>query len=102
MKRYRLSTLAESDLEDIWVYVARDRGVDVADRVVADIMDRVVLLASHPKAGRLRNEIAAGLRSFPVRNHIIYYRHEPAHILVARVLHGSRDQAAAVAPHSEG
>jgi toxin ParE1/3/4 len=102
VKRYRLSTLAECDLEEIWVYVARDRGVDSANRVIDDIMDRVVLLASRPKAGRRRHEIAAGLRSFPVRNHIIYYRPEQGHILIARVLHGSRDQASAVEPQGEG
>lgn len=83
------------------MYVARDRGVDVADRLIADIMDRIDLLASHPEAGRERDDIAAGLRSFPVRNHIIYCRPERACILVARVLRGSRDQASAVEPQSD-
>jgi toxin ParE1/3/4 len=82
--------------------VAQDRGVDVANRLVDDITDRCVLLASHPDAGRLRDEIAAGLRSFPVRNHIIYYRPEQGHILIARILHGSRDQSSAVEPQGEG
>lgn len=93
MNRYRLSPLAELDLDEIWLYVAQDRSVDVASRLVDDITERFVLLASHPEAGRLREEITAGLRSFPVKNHIIYYRPEPGHILIARVLHGSRDQA---------
>ncbi len=101
MKRYRLSKLAESDLEDIWVYVAGDRGVEVADRMVAEIVDRFALLATHPQAGRLRDDIAAELRSFPVQGHIIYYRPERARILVARVLHGSRDQASAFGPPDE-
>lgn len=101
MKRYRLSKLAESDLEDIWVYVAGDRGVEVADRMVAEIVDRLVLLATHSKAGRLRDDIAAELRSFPVQGHIIYYRPERARILVARVLHGSRDQASALGLQDE-
>ena len=87
MKRYRLAKLAESDFEDIWVYVAGDRGVEVADRMVGEIVDRFALLATHPQAGRLRDDIAAELRSFPVEGHIIYYRPERARILVARVLH---------------
>lgn len=49
MKRYRLSKRAESDLEDIWVYVAGHRGVEVADRMVAEIVDRFALLATHPE-----------------------------------------------------
>jgi toxin ParE1/3/4 len=98
---YRLSTLAESDLEAMWLFVARDRSVEVANRLVDDITDRFVLLASHPDAGRLRDEIAAGLRSFPVRHHIIYDRPEPGHVLIARILHGSRDQSSAVEPQGE-
>jgi toxin ParE1/3/4 len=98
---YRLSTLAESDLDAIWLFAARDHSIEVANRLVDDITDRCVLLADHPEAGRRRDEIAAGLRSFPVRNHIIYYRPEPGHVLIARILHGSRDQAAAVKPRGE-
>ena len=34
MNRYRLSPLAELDLEEIWLYVAQDRGVASADRLI--------------------------------------------------------------------
>ena len=87
MKRVRLSRIAETDLDEIWLYVAGDGGVDVANQ---------------PNAGRLRDELAIGLRSFPVENHIIYYRPEPSHILIARVLHGRRDQASTLGPQEEG
>jgi toxin ParE1/3/4 len=96
VKRFRLSKLAETDLDEMWLYVARDRGVDVADRRLDDVMDCIVLLAGQPKAGRLRDELAVGLRSFPVKSHIIYYRPEASCILIARVLHGHRDQAPAL------
>jgi plasmid stabilization system protein ParE len=45
--------------------VARDRSVEVANRLVDDITDRCVLLADHPEAGRLRDEIAAGFAASP-------------------------------------
>ena len=61
MNCYRLSTLAASDLEAMWLFVARDRSVEVANRLVDDITDRFVLLADHPEAGQLRDEIAAGI-----------------------------------------
>lgn len=102
MKRFRLSKLAEADLDETWLYVAGDRGVHVADRLLDDITDRIVMLASHPNAGRLRDELAAGLRSFPVKSHIIYYRREQSYILIARVLHGSRDQPSALGTEGEG
>lgn len=43
--------------------------------------------------GRLRPELGSGVRSFVVENYVIYYRHEDD-VLIARVLHGRRDQAA--------
>ena len=98
MKRFRLSKVAEADLDEIWLYVAADGGVDVANRLIDDILDRIVLLASQPNAGRLRDEVAVGLRSLAVHRHVIYYRPAPSHILIARILHGSRDQASAIDP----
>ena len=102
MRRFRLSRLAEADLDEMSLHVAGDRGVDVADHLLDDIMGRIVLLASQPDAGRPRAELAVGLRSFPVKSHVIYYRREQGHILIARVLHGSRDQPSALGTEGEG
>jgi toxin ParE1/3/4 len=91
---YRLSALAEQDLEEIWSYVAEDASPTTADRLIDAIIDRFELLAEQPRMGRLRPEFGEGVRSFTVENHVIYYRHADD-VLVARVLHGRRDQAAA-------
>lgn len=91
---YRLSALAEQDLEEIWSYVAEDASPATADRLIDVIIDRFELLAEQPRMGRLRPEFGAGVRSFSVENHVIYYRHD-RDVLIARVLHGRRDQAAA-------
>lgn len=90
---YRLSALAEQDLEEIWSYVAENASPSTADRLIDAIIDRLELLAAQPRIGRLRPEFGEGVRSFVVENHVIYYRHE-ADVLIARVLHGRRDQAA--------
>ena len=91
---YRLSSLAEQDLDEIWLYVAEDASSATADRLIDDIIDRFSLLAEQPRMGRLRPEFGEGVRSFAVDSHVIYYRHENE-VLIARVLHGKRDQAAA-------
>jgi toxin ParE1/3/4 len=91
---YRLSALAERDLEEIWAFVAEDATPTTADRLIDTIIDRFELLAEQPKMGRLRPEFGPGIRSLTVENHVIYYRHD-GEILIARVLHGRRDQAAA-------
>ena len=44
--------------------------------------------------GRRRPEFGPDVRSFVVEKHVIYYRPEKE-LLIARVLHGTRDQAAA-------
>jgi toxin ParE1/3/4 len=91
---YRLSVLAEQDLEEIWSYVAEDASPTTADRLIDAIVDRFELLAEQPRMGRLRPEFDGGVRSFTVENHVIYYRYD-RDVLIARVLHGRRDQAAA-------
>ena len=75
---YRLSSLAERDLDEIWSYVAKDANPTTADRLMDAIVDRFEVLAETTSDGS---------------NYVIYYRHE-GDVLIARVLHGRRDQAA--------
>jgi toxin ParE1/3/4 len=91
---YRLSALAERDLEEIWSYIAEDASPTTADRLIDAVVHRFELLAEQPRMGRLRQEFGEGVRSFTVENHVIYYRHD-GDVLIARILHGRRDQAAA-------
>jgi plasmid stabilization system protein ParE len=53
---YRLSALAEQDLEEIWSCVAEDASPDTADRLIDAIIDRFELLAEQPRMGRHRPE----------------------------------------------
>ena len=47
--KHRLSLLADSDLDDIWYYVASQSGsTEIADRLIGSITDRFFLLTSHP------------------------------------------------------
>jgi toxin ParE1/3/4 len=63
---HRLAPEAETDLDGIWWYLARDSGsLDIADRVLDSITDRFLVLAAHPHIGRSRAEdLRPGLRSF--------------------------------------
>jgi toxin ParE1/3/4 len=45
--------------------------------------------------GRACNEIAPGVRVFPVDKYLIYYRKERGVIKILQILHGARDQAQA-------
>jgi toxin ParE1/3/4 len=87
---------ADSDLEEIWYYVATSSGsADIADRLIDSITERFFLLARHPNIGRARDEdLRPGLRSFPVGEYIIIYRVRDSDVVILRVLRSSRDLAA--------
>ena len=90
MSEFRLSALAEDDLTAIWSYVA-EYDERTADSQIDRIVERLVMLATFHSAGRSRDELAPGLKSFPVDRYVLFYRIIPEGIEVIRVLHGSRD-----------
>ena len=49
---YRLSSRAEQDLDNVWLYVAEDASPTTADRLIDDLVDRFDLLAEQPRMGR--------------------------------------------------
>ncbi len=53
----------------------------------------VALLAREagPYLGRQRDELRAGMRSFPLGNYLVFYRVQEDAVLILRVLHGRRD-----------
>ena len=91
MPRYRVSEAATADLDAIWLYVVEQGSLDAADRLIDDITERFPLLATHPGIGTARDDLAPGLRGFPVGDYLIFYRRDRDGIDIVRVLHGSRD-----------
>ena len=96
MSGFRLAEEAEAELEDIWLYIAREsRSVEIANRIVGSITNRFWFLGEHPHAGRPReDDLGPGLRSFPAEGYVIFYRVEDDVAVILHVLHGSRDIAA--------
>jgi toxin ParE1/3/4 len=96
MKRIRVSDVAEQDLDDIWHYIAKNSGsIEIANGAVESIADTFPLFARTPEAGTRRDEIEPGVRGFPVGKYVVYYRVEGPRVLIARVIHGMRDQKSA-------
>jgi toxin ParE1/3/4 len=93
---HRFAPEAESDLDDIWLYVAADASVETADRLIDVLTNRFFLLGRHPRAGRRREDLRAGIRSFPVAGYLVLYRIDGEDVLVLRVVRGSRDLDAVV------
>ena len=53
------------------------------------------MLGEHPNAGIASEEIAAGVKRFPARKYLIYYRKTRRGIDILQIFHGARDQAQA-------
>ena len=81
---------AESDLDEIWWYIAQDSPHN-ADRFLDRIQERCSALADFPQMGTRRDELKAGLRSQPVGNYLIFYFPLEDGADIVRILHGSRD-----------
>ena len=62
---------AHGDLVEIWGYIAEDSEVR-ADAFIDRIDRTFQTLAQRPAMGRLRGELATGLRSFPVGRYVIF------------------------------
>lgn len=85
------SRVSLEDLEEIWQFIARD-SEHYADKWVGLIDSSINALAVHCDLGRHRPELAADLRSFPVKDYVIFYRPIiDGGIHLVRVLHSSRD-----------
>ena len=90
MPRVVRRPLAETDILEIWDYIAGD-SLAAADRWVERLDEQFGLLAAQPKMGRPRDELAPGVRSFPVDRYTVFYVPLDDGIDVVRVLHGARD-----------
>jgi toxin ParE1/3/4 len=86
----RISPLANSDLIEIWSYIADD-SVANADAFIDKIHEALQTLSRQPGLGRRREELAPGLQSFAFGRYIVFYRVVGNEIEIVRVLHGARD-----------
>jgi plasmid stabilization system protein ParE len=85
-----LSPAAESDLEEIGDYIARDNP-HRAVSFIREIRERCLTIATAPNAAPLREKILGGVRMVPHGGYLIFYRALNSEIRIERILHGARD-----------
>jgi toxin ParE1/3/4 len=71
-------------------YIANDNE-SAADRFIDLITQRFKLLGENPYAGRSRDELRPGYRSFPVGQYVVFYRLSESRVQIMHVLHAKRD-----------
>lgn len=69
-----------------------DGSVDVANRLIDALVERLWMLGRQPQIGRRRDgDLRPGLRSFPVGEYVIVYRLDGREALILHVIRGSRN-----------
>ena len=89
-RQYRLSPLAEADLEDIWLYTLKQWSLEQADRYHRDLVDVIEALALGIKTGR-RVDVREGYFKYPAGQHFIFFRQSETTLDVIRILHQRMD-----------
>ncbi len=92
MTRYRLTLLAERDLEEIVDFITEESGRDRAHTVLQEILSAAGRLAEIPGIGHAREDLTAEAVLFwSVYSYLIVYRPKTQPLEVVRVLHGRQD-----------
>jgi toxin ParE1/3/4 len=91
MNHFRFSSAAQTDLREIWAYVAKDRPV-AADGLIDTFYQKFRLAAANPDSGESRDDLSPGLRVFSVGDYVVGFRKVPQGVEIVRVVHGARDQ----------
>lgn len=87
MAAFRFSRRAEADLLGIAKYTLRTWGNAQTARYLNELEAFCQTLADNPSIGRPCDDIRPGLRRMEHGKHVIFYRWDPAGILVSRILH---------------
>ena len=95
MPGYRLTRRALADLRDIARCTRETWGRRQARLYLEELELRIRKLALSPEAGRLREDVAPSVRSFPIGRHVMFYLTSESGITVLRVLHPRMDIARA-------
>ena len=84
------SPLAESDLESIGDYIARDNP-QRAVSFVLELKEQCSKICDMPLAFPLRPELGEGFRMVVFKSYLIFYRAFEKTVRIERVLHGARN-----------
>lgn len=87
--RYRLSLVAETDVESIIRYIAADN-LTAAVRMIDRFTEAFELLAGQHELGERCSGRTSNLRRFTVGSYLVFYQVLDEEIVVARVIHGAR------------
>lgn len=87
---YRLSPLAESDLEEIWLYTFHQWSLEQADEYHKTIIKTIEGLAAGNHVWQ-KATVRKGYWKYHVGRHVIFFRNPAGFLDVIRILHETMD-----------
>lgn len=93
MADWELSETAIADLLGIAVFTGESWGLGQSDAYLEAIYAAIERVAEYPSLGAMREDLTAGLRMMPTRQHRLYYNAVGERVVVVRILHGAQDEA---------
>ena len=91
MAELRLTAAALNDLDDIRERGVREFGPAASVRFLTGFGRKFALLREQPRAGQARPEFRRNMRSLPYRPYRILYELMGDTVVIARIIHHSRD-----------
>jgi toxin ParE1/3/4 len=92
IRRYVLAPEATLDLVQIWRYIEKTAGPEMADRIESAIREKMVYLAGSSGGGHWRKDLTnEAVKFFPIYSYLIAYRPATKPLQVVAILHGRRD-----------
>lgn len=91
MSRFRVTPRALRDVDAIADYTLAKWGERQAEKYIADLEQRFRWLSQNPNAGRAREEVGEGYRSYPQGAHVIFYVIDTSGIAIIGVPHAAMD-----------
>ena len=90
-KGFRLTPRAATDLDQIADYTIETWGYDQLERYLGALNKRFEWLSEQPFAGRERDDVHPGYRSYPQGSHIIFYVIDDDYVDIIGIPHKSMD-----------
>ncbi len=92
MKPYRLTRLAQSDLEGIWRYTVEQHSSRQADKYLDGLLASFEAIAENPTKGKSIDAVRPGYKKLTYGKHNIFFRLATENVVeIIRVLHVRMD-----------
>jgi len=91
--KYKITTLATKDLENIWLYTFENWSNEQADRYLNLIINEIEYVAQKPESGFDFSSVRKGYYRTRIKSHFIFYRIDKKEDIVEiiRILHQRMD-----------